>query len=93
MLKIAFADVMLSEHAVVDFFQNILVWQRGDEFLDNERCFTLNFGYQKYLPFPSLHFVPYSEFHLNVGTLGLNSPNKCSIVVIGGKYLQQVGGG
>ena len=28
--------------------------------------------------------------HLNVGTFGNNSPNKCSIVVIGGKYLEQV---
>ena len=28
--------------------------------------------------------------HVNVGTFGLNSPNKCSIVVIGGKYLEKV---
>ena len=82
----------LPEYAVIDIFQNLLEWQTGDEFLSNQRCFILNFGYQKSLPFPQLHFLiePESKSHFNVGTFGLNSPNKCSIVVIGGKYLERV---
>ena len=31
-----------------------------------------------------------SKLHLNVGSFGMSSPSKCSIVVIGGKYLEQV---
>ena len=34
--------------------------------------------------------VPHLEVNLNIGSLGLNSPSKCSIVVIGGKYLKKV---
>merc|ERR1711994_1040117 len=57
----------------------------------HQGCFILNFGYNKPSTFPEIHLSPdLDAFHLNVGTQGLNSPNKCSIVVIGGKYLEQV---
>ena len=62
-----------------------------EDVLNDKRCFILNFGYKAPLPFPDIQISPdLDTFHLNVGTLGINSPNKCSIVVIGGKYLQQV---
>merc|ERR1711994_958274 len=51
----------------------------------------MNFGYKESFPFPQIGLSLNSDqHHLNVGTFGLNSPNKCSIVVIGGKYLEQV---
>ena len=57
----------------------------------HQGCFILNFGYNKPSTFPELNLSPNLDtFHLNLGTLGISSPNKCSIVVIGGKYLEQV---
>ena len=56
--------------------------------LNNQRCFIMSFGYHGALPFPYLRMT--ITTHLNVGTFGNNSPNICSIVVIGGKYLEQV---
>ena len=50
----------------------------------------MNFGYKSQISFPVLKFYLDSDFHLNIGTFGMNSPNKCFIVVIGGKYLEQV---
>ena len=56
----------------------------------HQGCFILNFGYNKPSTFPEIKLVPHLGANLNVGSLGLNSPSKCSIVVIGGKYLKQV---
>ena len=62
----------------------------GEDYLQDQRCFILNFGFKQPLSFPEIKLYPNFEFQLNVGSLGLNSPNKCSIVVIGGKYPEQV---
>ena len=56
----------------------------------HQGCFILNFGYNKPTTFQEIKLVPHLEVILNVGSLGLKSPNKCSIVVIGGKYLEKV---
>ena len=51
----------------------------------------INFGYKRPSPFPEFRLpVSVDPIHLNVGTHGSKSPSKCSIVVIGGKYLEQV---
>ena len=80
-----------SEGKIV-FILNILKWQQLDDVLNDKKCFILNVGYFAPLPFPDIKLSSdlNSLFHLNVGTLGINSPNKCSIVVIGGKYLEKV---
>ena len=62
----------------------------GSNVLNDQRCFILNYGYSGSFQSPVLRMTTDSVTHLNVGTLGLNSPNKCSIVVVGGKYLKQV---
>merc|ERR1712155_146175 len=75
----------------VDFILNILKWQQSEDVLNDKGCFILNFGYAAPLPFPDIKLSPNLDtFHLNLGTLGINSSNKCSIVVIQGKYLEQV---
>ena len=74
----------------INFIQNILHWQRGGNVFNGQRCFVLNFGYKESFPFPQIGLSLNSDHNLNVGTFGLKSPNKCSIVVIGGKYLEQV---
>ena len=62
----------------------------GVDILQDQKCLIVNFGFKNPLPFPEIKLSPDPKFHLNVGSLGLNSPSKCSIVVIGGKYLEQV---
>ena len=73
-----------------DFIQDILRWVNGADILQDQGCFILNFGYKQPLPFPEIKLSLDPNFYLNVGTDGLNSPSKCSLVVIGGKYLEQV---
>ena len=73
-----------------DFMHNVLTWMNGKEDFHDQRCFALNFGFKRPLPFPEIKLSPDPYFHLNVGTHGSKSPSKCSIVVIGGKYLEQV---
>ena len=80
----------LKHKGKVDLIQDILKWSKGTKVLHDQRCFILNYGYSASFPFPYLRMTSDSDFHLNVGTLGINSPSKCSIVVIGGKYLEQV---
>ena len=75
----------------IDLIQNIFKWMsNGEDDLQDQRCFILNFGFKLPFPFPEVQLYPNSDFHLNVGSLGLKSPSKCSIVVIGGKYVHHV---
>merc|ERR1712155_145169 len=63
---------------------------KGFDVLTEQRCFTLNFGYQQPFPFPQLWLDLKSTLPLNVGSLGNKSPNKCHIVIIAGQYLDKV---
>ena len=56
----------------------------GEDILQDQRCFIINYGFKKPLPFPEIKLSPDPKFHLNVGSLGIKSPNKCLIVVIWG---------
>ena len=81
----------MTQEEKLHLIQNIFKWMnKGEDTLRDWRCFILNFGFKKPFTFPELKLFPNSEFHLNIGTLGLYFPNKCSIVIIGGKYLKQV---
>ena len=73
----------------IDFIQNVIKWQEGFDVLNDKGYFNLNFD-SKLHSIPGLKLSLDSDTHLNVGTLGLNSPSKYSIVVIGDKYLEQV---
>ena len=84
--------VRFTEDSRIDFFQSILTWQQGYDIINDQRCLLLStLVTRKQSPFLPLNCIyPTHDFRLNVGTLGANYPNKCSIVVIGGKYLDQV---
>ena len=52
---------------------------------DDQSCLILNFGYKKSFSSPEIKLSLNSDSK-NI----LGSPNKCSVVVIGGKYLDRV---
>ena len=77
---------------------------KGSNLLKDQRCFIMNYGFSGSFQSPYLRMTTTESathnknienhthantHHLNVGTFGNNSPNKCSIVVIGGKYLEK----
>ena len=69
------------------FIQEVLKWQMAND----ERCLILNFGYKQALPYSELMLsLESTTSHLSVSTLVLNSPIKCSVVVIGVDILKQV---
>ena len=75
----------------ITFINDILKWMEGSNPLKDQRCFILSFGYMKPFPFPDVKLSSDFEFPKNIGTFHVQAfPNKCSIVVIGGKYLRQV---
>ena len=76
----------------IQFITEILNWQKGSEILHGLRCMIINFGYKENFPYAEikLSLALESNFKLNVGSFGFKSPNKCSVVVIGGKLLKQV---
>ena len=70
--------VRFTEDSRIDFIQSILTWQQGYDIINDQRCLAINFGYKKAIPFPTIKLYPTHDFHLNVGTLGANSLNKCT---------------
>ena len=48
------AEKALINEEKVDLIQNLLRWMKGFDVLAEQRCFTLNFGYQQPFPFPQL---------------------------------------
>ena len=55
-----------------------------------QSCLIFNFGHKETFSYSEIKLSLGPKLHLNIGTDGLNFLGKCSIVVIGGKYLQQV---
>ena len=66
-----------------------MMWQKRSDVLNNMGCFILNFGYKETSPYPQIN-LSMDVFPFNIGTYGSKSPSKCSIVLIGGKYLNNV---
>ena len=65
------------------------MWQKRSNILNNMGCFIVNFGYKETSPYPQIN-LSMDVFPFNIGTYGSKSPSKCSIVLIGGKYLNNV---
>ena len=63
---------------------------QGTNVLNDQIYFIMNYGFSGSSKIPELKMTTDFDTHHNVGTFGLNSPSKCSIVFIGGKYLEQV---
>ena len=64
------AEKPLIHEEKVDLIHNLLRWMKGFDVLTEQRCFTLNFGYQQPFPFPQLWLGLDSTLTLNVGSLG-----------------------
>ena len=43
-----------------------------------------------YLPYPQLLLTSSSSLHLNLGTHGMNAPNRCSVVLVAGSELKNL---
>ena len=73
----------------INVIKLLLEWQKALHVFNNKRCLLLNFGYKNNLPLPQMKMSLDKDLkdHLNVVTHANNFPNKCFIVVIGGKYL------
>ena len=69
----------------IAFIQNILKWQKGSYVLSEKKCFIVNFGYKKPLDYPTVDYPDFPNFPFD-----FEPPSKCSIVVIEGRYLEQV---
>ena len=69
----------------IAFIQNILKWQKGSYVLSEQKCFIVNFGYKKPLDYPTVDYPDFPHFPFD-----FEPPSKCSIVVIEGRYLEQV---
>ena len=76
----------------INVIKLLLEWQKALHVFNDKRCLLLNFGYKNNLPLPQMKMSldKDSKDHLNVVTHANNFPNKCFIVVIGGKYLDKV---
>ena len=65
------------------------MWKRGS-FFQFDHCFSLNFGYMdNELPIPQFAMAPESNMTLN--STYADAPNRCYIVMVGGKYLKRIG--
>ena len=73
-----------------DFLKDYLTWMKGAG-LDQDSLQVYNFGYNRPLPFPSIALTPDTTIRLNFQTSGMQTPNRISIVVIGKKYLSELG--
>ena len=73
-----------------DFLKDYLTWMKGPG-LDQDSLQVYNFGYNRPLPFPSIALTPDTKIRLNFQTSGMQTPNRISIVVIGKKYLSELG--
>ena len=76
-----------------NFIHHILNWMNEDDVINCHNFFSINFGYKSLSSTDirlSLDSDSDSHLQLNVGTFGIKSPTKKTIVVIGGKYLGRV---
>ena len=74
----------MSEAEEQDFIADYVTWVKGPG-IRFESLHVYNFGYERSLPLPSLA----SDGSLNLQTLGIQTPSKWSIVIIGEKYVRK----
>ena len=73
-----------------DFLKDYLTWMKGAG-LDQDSLQVYNFGYNRPLPFPSIALTPDTTIRLNFQTSGMQTPSRLSVVIIGKKYLSELG--
>ena len=76
----------MSERDEQDFMAEYLFWMKGSS-VEFESLLLYNFGYERYLPFPSIALTPDSTLIFNLQTSGIHTQSRSSIVVVGEKYV------
>ena len=70
-----------------DFYATFLFWKTGENIIQNEDCFSLNFDYYDIeLSTPQITITP--DFDMKTIFL---SPSSCFFIIIGGRYLKRIG--
>ena len=81
----------MNNNEKTDLIIQLFDWQKAYDRHCENKCFLLNFGYKKHLPFPQIEMSldQDSVDFVNIGNYGNIFSNECSFVVIGGKYLNK----
>ena len=76
----------------LEFIGRFLTWTRGSNVLETSLCLVLNFGWTHDIPFAQLKLSEDSTVSEKLfwRTGPFRSPNSCSVVFIGSKYLDKV---
>ena len=70
----------------IDLIIQLFDWQKAYDRHCENKCFLLNFGYKKHLPFPQIEMSLDQDpiDFVNIGNYGNIFSSECSFVVIGG---------
>ena len=69
---------------------NLTSWANGWTKSDLSLCTVYNFGYTGDLAISQISLVTRKYPNMNLGTLGMRSSRRCSIVIISGKYISEI---
>ena len=85
----------LEEGNRLEFIERFLSWMRGSNVLETQSCMIFNFGWYHHLPYPHMMLTEDTTVteRLFWRTGPFRSPNSCSIVLIGSKYLDKLSEG
>ena len=73
-----------------EFINIASIWRKGHLF-EIEECLFFSFGYDRELPFMKIDLsLDGNDIDISLKTNGMEAPSGCSIVLIAGKYVQQV---
>ena len=73
------------------FYKSKLDLEIDQSALEKQSCFSLNFGiYIQELKIPQISLTPESNIKLNFDSDNMNTAISCYIVLVGGKYLNDI---
>ena len=78
----------MSEDDNHEFLLEYLSWMKGST-VKVDSLHIYNFGYERWLPLPSIPLTPDSKLKFNLQTSGMETPSRWSLVVIGEKYVDR----
>lgn len=73
----------------VEFIRYASRWRKGQEFA-MEDCLFYNFGYVREFPYSMISLTLEEDLDIVINTHGMEVSTGCSIVLIAGKYVQQI---
>ena len=79
----------LTQEEDVQFIEYVSKWRKGQDFA-LEDCLFYNFGYERELPYTMISLTPEDDMNIAINTKGMEVTSGCSLVLIGGKYVEQI---